>query len=54
MTKAGAKGRNHQVCAWDATICEVDIEPAIRKTATRDIPIDSSYEITCAEERTAP
>src|SRR3954452_12854336 len=36
------------------TIWEVDIEPAVMKTATMDRPIATSYEIICALERRPP
>src|ERR687884_1120132 len=46
------------VTAWPwacaSTICEVDIVPAVMKTATMDRPIATSYEIICALERRPP
>jgi hypothetical protein len=32
----------------------VDIDPAYRKTATKESPIATSYEIICADERIPP
>src|SRR5439155_2888194 len=40
--------------ACRATISEVDIVPALMNTATMDSPIDTSYEIICADDRSAP
>src|SRR5688572_22993345 len=40
--------------AWAATICDVDMVPAVMKTATMDRPIATSYEIICAAERRPP
>src|SRR3990170_1763532 len=40
--------------AWAATICEVDMVPAVMKTATMDRPIATSYEIICALDRRPP
>ena len=40
--------------ACASTICEVDIVPAVMKTATMDRPIATSYEIICALERRPP
>src|SRR3982750_4086925 len=40
--------------ACAATICEVDIVPAVMKTATMLRPIATSYEIICAAERRPP
>src|SRR3954447_21499932 len=37
-----------------STICEVDMVPAVMKTATMDRPIATSYEIICALERRPP
>jgi hypothetical protein len=54
MTNAGSSGRNHQTVVCELTICEVDIDPAMMNTLTSDRPIESSYEMTCAVERTAP
>src|SRR5437660_1391663 len=39
---------------WASTIWEVDIEPAVMNTATMDSPIATSYEIICADDRSAP
>jgi hypothetical protein len=33
---------------------EVDIVPAVMKTATMDRPMATSYEIICADERRPP
>src|SRR5919107_3850452 len=36
------------------TICDVDMVPAVMKTATMDRPIATSYEIICALDRRPP
>src|SRR3954471_17183855 len=40
--------------AWAETISLVDIDPAVRNTATMDRPIATSYEIICALDRRPP
>src|SRR3712207_5286820 len=54
MTNAGASGIAHHSGRWESTIWAVDMDPAMMNTRTRDRPIASSYEITCAVERTEP
>src|SRR5689334_25432674 len=40
--------------ACAATMSDVDIEPAMRNTATIDRPMATSYEIICALDRNPP
>src|SRR5690625_6923650 len=54
ITNAGNSATDHHSCCCESTICEVDIEPATMNTETSDRLKASSYEITCAAERTAP
>src|SRR6476661_4461406 len=46
--------RMNQRDVWPSTICDVDIEPAARNTATNESPIATSYEIIWALERRPP
>ena len=40
--------------AWACTMPDVDMVPAVMKTATMDRPMATSYEMTCAAERRPP
>lgn len=54
MRNDGSSRKMYQVCSWEATMPDVDIVPASRKTAANDNAIAISYEITCAVERRPP
>src|SRR5690625_1122655 len=54
ITSAGHSATDHHSCCCESTSCEVDSEPATMNTETSDRLQASSYEITCAAERTAP
>src|SRR5699024_10776769 len=54
IMKAGKSATDHHSCCGELTIWDVDIEPATINTDTRDKLKASSYEMTCAAERTAP
>src|SRR5918999_762523 len=54
MTNAGNSVSPHHRLCWLSTISDVDMEPATMNTLTSDNPIASSYEMTCAVDRTPP
>ncbi len=54
MRNDGSRMIANQTGSCAATISDVDMDPAYRKTATKDRPIAISYEIICALERRPP